>query len=421
MEQQQHLAAVGVALVVGLLPTQLFFAFLFYTDVPSLLFLLLTELLLLRGSTWVAAAAGAAAIGMRQTNAVWVTFLTGGAMLRHVLAAASTAAGAAAAADDPDGSSSRIDDSVDHTGWVSSSDGSSGIDSKDGTGLRKPASKPNHHQQQQAGKQQHTLVDTSVSTLLTTAWTTKAGLARDYCLLLLLPVAFVVFVIWNGGITLGDREAHAPTRHLMQPLYFALFCLANAAPLLLQQIVLHSIRSSVKTAPVLCGIGLLLASTAAAYMVHGYTLLHPYLLADNRHYTFYIWRKIFTRHWLVRYLYVPGYVSGWALLVTALLQKEHWLWVVAYVASCGVTLVPAWLVEFRWAEYGDTHVCMQCIISAGIWLLECLEFQSIQGARPGRSVQTASPDLRLFHSAVNCIRILVVQVKTRAAQCCSAC
>jgi hypothetical protein len=27
-------------------------------------------------------------------------------------------------------------------------------------------------------------------------------------------------------------------------------------------------------------------------MISAYTLAHPYLLADNRHYTFYIWRKI---------------------------------------------------------------------------------------------------------------------------------
>ena len=37
-----------------------------------------------------------------------------------------------------------------------------------------------------------------------------------------------------------------------------------------------------------------------------FTHAHPYLLADNRHYTFYIWRKVFMRHELVKYAFVPG-------------------------------------------------------------------------------------------------------------------
>lgn len=40
---------------------------------------------------------------------------------------------------------------------------------------------------------------------------------------------------------------------------------------------------------------------------------HPFLLSDNRHYTFYVWKRIYMLHPLVPYLLVPVYiVCGWA-------------------------------------------------------------------------------------------------------------
>ncbi|KAF6255701.1 DIE2/ALG10 family-domain-containing protein [Scenedesmus sp. NREL 46B-D3] len=311
--QQLHWGSTGVSLVVGLLPTQLFFAFLFYTDVPSLLFLLLTELLLLRHSTYAAAAAGAAAIGMRQTNAVWVTFLTGAAMLQDVLAHPAAPASKAKA---------------------------------------KYAAHSKCSQQQQQQQQQQGGVVSMLSelrALLCSTWRLRVALLQAYCLLLVLPVVFAAFVLWNGGITLGDRDAHAPSLHLMQPLYFALFSLVSAGPLLLQPAVAARVRGALAAAPLLCVLCMLCAGAAAAVAVKRYSLVHPYLLADNRHYTFYLWRRVFARSELVRLAAVPAYVAGWALLLAGLSAAgRHWLWSAAFSASCCVTLVPAWLVEFRY-------------------------------------------------------------------------
>jgi alpha-1,2-glucosyltransferase len=40
---------------------------------------------------------------------------------------------------------------------------------------------------------------------------------------------------------------------------------------------------------------------------------HPFLLSDNRHYTFYVWRRIYMLHPLVPYLLIPGYIAcAWA-------------------------------------------------------------------------------------------------------------
>lgn len=267
---QQHRAA-GVALVVGLLPTQLFFAFLFYTDVPSMLFLLLTELLLVRGATHAAAAAGAAAIGMRQTNAVWVTFLTGAAMLQHLLQQqeeGSRAAGKPSSAAGQQGS-----------GGDSRNRGAGSI----GSSRAKQQLQPRQQQQSPAAE---------LIRLLGCAWQHKWDLLSRFWLLLLLPVAFCAFLVINGSITLGDKEAHAPSAHLMQPLYLGLFCLANAALLLLQPSITTPLAASCRARPRVWLLGVVVAGAAGCFLAARYSLEHPYLLADNRHYTFYIWRKV---------------------------------------------------------------------------------------------------------------------------------
>ena len=56
---------------------------------------------------------------------------------------------------------------------------------------------------------------------------------------------------------------------------------------------------------------------AMMVVVHYNTIVHPFTLADNRHYMFYIFR-ILLRHWSIKYLAVPVYfVCAWAT-ITAL-------------------------------------------------------------------------------------------------------
>jgi hypothetical protein len=57
--------------------------------------------------------------------------------------------------------------------------------------------------------------------------------------------------------------------------------------------------------------------------------------------------QVVNRHAAVRYCLVPLYIAGWVLLLTGLSATQHWIWVAAFVASTCVTLVPAWLIEFR--------------------------------------------------------------------------
>lgn len=45
---------------------------------------------------------------------------------------------------------------------------------------------------------------------------------------------------------------------------------------------------------------------------------HPFLLSDNRHYTFYVWRRVFMLHPIMPYILVPGYLAcAWAWFLRA--------------------------------------------------------------------------------------------------------
>lgn len=45
-----------------------------------------------------------------------------------------------------------------------------------------------------------------------------------------------------------------------------------------------------------------------AGVIKYYTLVHPYLLADNRHYTFYIWNRFYGNFELAKYIVIPVYI-----------------------------------------------------------------------------------------------------------------
>lgn len=61
---------------------------------------------------------------------------------------------------------------------------------------------------------------------------------------------------------------------------------------------------------------LLLCCLLALVSVHNNTIVHPFTLADNRHYVFYVFR-ILMRHPLIKYAAVPIYVlSGFLIVLT---------------------------------------------------------------------------------------------------------
>lgn len=91
-----------------------------------------------------------------------------------------------------------------------------------------------------------------------------------------------------------------------------------------------------------------LALIAGFISVHFFSIAHPYLLADNRHYPFYLWRKVINAHWSIKYLLVPLYVYSWLNICTRLGKFQRRIWVLGYFVATAAVLVPAPLIEFRY-------------------------------------------------------------------------
>ncbi|KAH6673956.1 DIE2/ALG10 family-domain-containing protein [Plectosphaerella plurivora] len=156
---------------------------------------------------------------------------------------------------------------------------------------------------------------------------------------------FVSFVIWNGGVVLGDKNNHIATIHLPQMLYiwpmFICFVLPLAIPTIIElgkwavrarsaskspgpteaslkkqrelsksPYPLYRLAARLATVPAWAWliIHLVAAAFLATVVVTFNTIVHPFTLADNRHYMFYIFRYTIRRSLLVRWALVPIYI-----------------------------------------------------------------------------------------------------------------
>lgn len=158
---------------------------------------------------------------------------------------------------------------------------------------------------------------------------------------------FLLFVLWNGSVALGDKSHHQAGLHLPQVLYFSAFACGFTAVATMSQVNL--ITSFLKRFRHLHWVVLFCVLTGASLLaVHYFTHAHPYLLADNRHYTFYIWKNVFQRHWMVKYLLTPIYSLCIMAIVHVLLKANTAFWVLLYLLCVTVVLVPQKLLEFRY-------------------------------------------------------------------------
>lgn len=170
---------------------------------------------------------------------------------------------------------------------------------------------------------------------------------------------FVLFVILfnNGHIVVGHQNLHIPRFHPMQLCYFAAFALAFSLPRLLFQtyfkkpisnsVPLHQrittiLRENMNNISKLTFIALLVIISCLVYFN---TIAHPFLLADNRHYTFYMWRLLFgpSKPLILRYLPVPLYAYSLYLMDKELTQSsivyKISFWIVTPLLLCAQFLL----------------------------------------------------------------------------------
>ncbi|XP_059367468.1 dol-P-Glc:Glc(2)Man(9)GlcNAc(2)-PP-Dol alpha-1,2-glucosyltransferase [Carassius carassius] len=285
------------ALALSTFPVLYFFTFLYYTDAGSTFFTLFMYLMALYGSHKAAALLGVCAVLFRQTNIIWVVFCAGTVVAQ------------------------KLDES-----WRTES----------------------KKRDEKSPSQVPLTINVAMRVMRFLLEFLKTPNNIKAVVLLTWPyiavaVVFAVFVVLNDGIVVGDRSSHEACLNFPQIFYFLSFTLLFSLPTSLSYQRVVRFLQSLRKQPLIYAV----LMTFSLFLVWRFTFVHKYLLADNRHFPFYVWKRIFQRHELVRFLLVPGYVfAAWNFLDT--LRSKSLFWFLCFAACLVAATVPQKLLEFRY-------------------------------------------------------------------------
>ncbi|KAK3101719.1 hypothetical protein FSP39_005801 [Pinctada imbricata] len=274
-EKTPKLTTTLTSLTLGIFPVLYFFTFLYYTDPGSTFFVLMMYLFHLHKYKFISAIAGILAIFFRQTNIIWVVFVAGLSARTYLL------------------------------NWI------------------------HHHRKEKK-------IDDGNYVKVTLALLRLLLSPVQFCTVILrillgtfwyimVGVGFAVFVYINGSIVVGDKSHHEACLNFPQIFYFFFMCIFFSSMHLISP---SKIFNFMKFA--IFKFYLVIPFVLLAYFaIWKYTYIHIYLLSDNRHYTFYIWSKIFERHPHVRYILIPVYLyTAWSIHDS--LHHKDVLWRLVY-------------------------------------------------------------------------------------------
>ncbi|XP_014008246.1 dol-P-Glc:Glc(2)Man(9)GlcNAc(2)-PP-Dol alpha-1,2-glucosyltransferase [Salmo salar] len=286
------------ALSLSTFPVLYFFNFLYYTDAGSTFFILFTYLMTLYGCHKASALLGVFAIFFRQTNIIWVAFCA----------------------------ATVVANKMDETWRTEQS-------------KKKDDKSPCQIPFSVSGVRR---VMRFLLEFLTTANHVKAVtlVAWPY---ILVAVGFITFIVLNDGIVIGDRTNHEACLNFPQLFYFFSFALFFSIPTSLCYHRALRFLQTLKKQPLLY----LLITGLCLLLVWKFTFVHKYLLADNRHFPFYVWKRIFQKHEAVRFALIPAYVfAAWNFMDT--LKSRSLFWILAFLVCLLAATVPQKLLEFRY-------------------------------------------------------------------------
>ncbi|EMG50458.1 DIE2 Dol-P-Glc:Glc(2)Man(9)GlcNAc(2)-PP-Dol alpha-1 [Candida maltosa Xu316] len=152
-------------------------------------------------------------------------------------------------------------------------------------------------------------------------------------------ILFIVFLKINGGITLGDSGNHEVKIHLVQLFYctsFITFFGLFSGTLTSLKTYGNFISSNLLVSLPLFGI----VFAAVKYT----TIAHPFLLADNRHFAFYIYRRLIKKLPPI-IMSLPHHFGAFNIIN---LWKGSFITCAAFVVALVGTLVPSPLFEPRY-------------------------------------------------------------------------
>lgn len=121
---------------------------------------------------------------------------------------------------------------------------------------------------------------------------------------------FIAFLIWNEGIVLGDKTNHQPVTQLAQLSYLGATC-AVFFPFQ----TLLAVHQQIFIRRRFAAMFVMTAFIAPSLTVSGGLAFHPYLVADNRHYTNVIYRKVLQDDMIRMHVLVPLATLGWVFLL----------------------------------------------------------------------------------------------------------
>ena len=281
-------------------PVLYFFTFLYYTDPGSTFFVLFMYLLNLHDNHFMASIMAVVAIFFRQTNIVWVMFVAGLTVRKTLIL------------------------------WLTESEKSS--------------------EKLDQALTEFEQLKVTVDILFTCLKTNRSELLKLLVNILkeawsyiLVGIGFAVFVFVNEGIVVGARGQHIACLNFPQIFYF--LCMTNIfafshliSPWKVFDFLSFSVRRYLFVG-IFIGISVIL--------IHNFTYQHEYLLADNRHYVFYVWSKIYRRHEHMKFFLIPVYLyCSWS--VTSELRYCDIFWKIVFFLCLLMATVPQKLLEFRY-------------------------------------------------------------------------
>lgn len=124
----------------------------------------------------------------------------------------------------------------------------------------------------------------------------------------------MVGLFWVSQAYLGDKSNHNAMLHLPQIFYFASFtsffgiaCMIIPISKTAKSLICgrYSFKSMARII-----LFFTIAGLISLVLVRYTTFEHPFMLADNRHYIFYIWKDIYRAHQHAKYILVPLYIAA---------------------------------------------------------------------------------------------------------------
>lgn len=170
------------------------------------------------------------------------------------------------------------------------------------------------------------------------------GVICEYWTHVVLAVSFCGFVVVNKGVVVGDREHHVPVLHTSQLLHLSLV-VALYLPLSWKNVKL-TLSSLTAAATIILAGGIVMSLEFGWFE-------HPFLLSDNRHFTFYLWKYLFRPY---RLHLLPIYLLS--LLYVSNAQRDGLKYSVWLICSAA-TVIPAHLIEPR---YFIQPLCMYFLL-----------------------------------------------------------